>query len=70
MKVFGLIGKDIDYSFSRAYFSEKFKLQNLDYVYQNFDLKTIEEFPHIFKTKNMAGLNIYLIELFLIFDQI
>lgn len=58
MKVFGLIGKDIDYSFSRAYFSEKFKLQNLDCVYQNFDLKTIEEFPHIFKTKNMAGLNV------------
>jgi len=34
---FGLLGKDIDYSFSRAYFAEKFKKEALDHCsYQNF----------------------------------
>ena len=36
---FGLLGKGIDYSFSRAYFADKFKKEALDHCsYQNFDL--------------------------------
>ncbi len=58
MKLFGLIGKNIDYSFSRTYFSEKFKQQHLECVYQNFDLSSIEEFPYIFDGKNISGLNV------------
>jgi len=58
MKLFGLIGKNIDYSFSRTYFSEKFKQHHLECVYQNFDLNSIEEFPHIFDRKNICGLNV------------
>lgn len=42
---FGLIGRNIDYSFSRGYFTEKFKeLGLLNHSYENFDLQTIEEF--------------------------
>ena len=37
-KKFGLIGKNIDYSFSKKYFSEKFKKENLDCTYSNFDI--------------------------------
>lgn len=60
-KVFGLVGKDIEYSFSRGYFSEKFenlKLPNNSYV--NFDLQSIDEFPEIFEThKNtLSGMNV------------
>ena len=43
-KRFGLIGKNIDYSFSKQYFSRKFKKENLDsYEYTNCDIKKIEE---------------------------
>lgn len=36
--IFGLIGKRLDYSFSRAYFSEKFEsLGLLDHSYRNFE---------------------------------
>lgn len=57
---YGLIGKDISYSFSEKYFNEKFKKMGLNHHhYQNFDLKTIEEFPNIFKkTNEIKGLNV------------
>lgn len=56
---FGLIGKNIDYSFSHKYFSEKFKSEGFPHTYENFDLKTIDEFPQIIKsTKNLKGVNV------------
>ncbi|SIQ81609.1 shikimate dehydrogenase family protein [Maribacter ulvicola] len=57
---YGLIGKDISYSFSRGYFKKKFEVMALDYChYQNFDLQSISEFPTIFEnTENVMGLNI------------
>ena len=59
-KLFGLIGKNIDYSFSKKYFTEKFSqpLFN-DCEYQNFDIQTIDEFLEIIKNNpNLKGLNI------------
>lgn len=59
-KKFGLIGKDISYSFSKKYFTEKFS-QDLfnDCVYENFDIPTIEEFPNILKNNlDLKGLNV------------
>ncbi|WP_423998641.1 shikimate dehydrogenase family protein [Maribacter sp. IgM3_T14_3] len=57
---YGLIGKDISYSFSRGYFKKKFEDMGLDNCsYQNFDLQSISEFPTIFKkAENVQGLNI------------
>ncbi len=56
---FGLIGKDIEYSFSRNYFSSKFESLDLPYSYVNFDLKTIEEFPSLIKNNpELKGLNV------------
>ena len=56
---YGLIGKNIDYSFSREYFAEKFQLENLDHTYENFDLNDISEFENIFRNnKNIKGLNV------------
>ena len=57
-KTFGLIGKNIDYSFSRSYFTKKFKklkLSNCEYV--NFDLKSIEEFKTT-NLKDVYGFNV------------
>lgn len=59
-KKFGLIGKDISYSFSKKYFSEKFA-QDLyeDCSYENFDIPNIEDFPSILKNNsNLKGLNV------------
>lgn len=58
MKTFGLIGKNISYSFSRNYFSEKFQAENIPAMYVNFDLKQIDEFEKIKITKTLCGLNV------------
>ena len=57
--VFGLIGKDINYSFSRNYFLEKFnKNQLLDHAYKNFDIKSIDLVSTILNNRNINGLNV------------
>lgn len=58
MRTFGLIGKNIDYSFSRKYFSEKFSKENLKDQYVNFDIASIEEFPGILENNEISGLNV------------
>jgi len=57
---FGLIGKDISYSFSKQYFTDKFNTLKLKgYTYRNFDIQQIKEFQEkIIKTKNLKGLNV------------
>mgnify|MGYP000055961720 CR=1 FL=1 len=40
---FGLVGRNISYSFSRGYFADKFKKESLPHSYVNFDLQSIEE---------------------------
>ena len=57
---FGLVGKDISYSFSKGYFTEKFAALKLDnHSYGNYDLQEIDAFPNIFKNEtNIGGLNV------------
>ncbi|MUU78145.1 shikimate dehydrogenase family protein [Winogradskyella endarachnes] len=56
---FGLLGRDISYSFSRGYFAKKFENENLPHSYVNFDLQTIEELKTIIKnTHNLKGINV------------
>ncbi len=57
-KIYGLLGRNIGYSFSRNYFSEKFEKENLDCQYNNFDLKQIEELKQVTKNTNIQGLNV------------
>lgn len=58
--LFGLVGKNISYSFSRGYFSKKFKSDKLvDHAYVNFDMPTLEEFPKIWENNpNLKGVNV------------
>lgn len=60
MRKFGLIGRNISYSFSQNYFSIKFKDENiLDATYQNFDIQSINQFKkEILATDHLAGLNV------------
>src|SRR5690554_7189988 len=60
MKIFKLVGRDISYSFSMAYFSEKFRNSNIeDSVYKNFDIPNITHLPQLIsKNKGLRGLNV------------
>jgi len=57
---FGLLGKDIAYSFSKKYFTERFALGNLvDCSYENFDLDSIALFPELLaRHPDIKGLNV------------
>jgi shikimate dehydrogenase len=58
-KQFGLVGKNIDYSFSKKYFKEKFEKENLiNHSYQNFDIESVFEITQIIKNPNLCGLNV------------
>jgi len=55
---FGLIGKDISYSFSRQYFTNKFQELGLDsHHYVNFDLPVIDDFYKI-DLEEVSGFNV------------
>ena len=57
-KLFGLLGKDIDYSFSRDYFSKKFTAENLQHKYVNFDLENLSAFKSLLSRKDISGMNV------------
>ena len=59
MMKFGLIGRNISYSFSKKYFEQKFnQLSLLDYSYDLFDIQQVEEVEEIFNIDNLRGLNV------------
>jgi len=60
MRRFGLIGKNISYSFSRNYFKNKFEKEQIANVsYENFDIDNIALFPSIMQnTENIKGFSV------------
>ena len=61
MKTLGLIGKTLTHSFSKSYFEEKFKQENLAqaYRYLNFELEEISKFTQLVKDlQNPLGFNV------------
>jgi shikimate dehydrogenase len=58
-KRLGLLGRNISYSFSKKYFTEKFEKEKLtNYSYENFDIQEIKEFTTIKQQENLLGLNV------------
>lgn len=56
---FGLIGKNISYSFSKKYFEEKFNSLNLNHhTYDLFDIDKINQVEEILALDNLIGLNV------------
>lgn len=56
---YGLIGKNINYSFSKKYFNDKFLKENItNCSYENYDLQSIKDFKNIIKDDAIKGLNI------------
>ncbi len=55
---YGLVGRNISYSFSKTYFTQKFNTLHLhDCQYSNFDIQTIKEFSEVI-AEDVKGLNI------------
>lgn len=59
-KRFGLLGRNINYSFSKGYFTEKFTNENFEgCTYENFDIQEITIFPDIIKNNpDLKGMNV------------
>ena len=58
-KIYGLIGKNISYSFSKKYFTQKFKKIKLtNCEYNNFDISSLDEFDILKKDSLIRGLNV------------
>jgi len=60
MKVLGLIGYPLSHSFSQRYFSDKFRKEGIrDVVYENFEIKRIDDLPALLESyPNLCGLNV------------
>ncbi len=59
MPKYGLLGKNISYSFSKSYFSEKFEREGIQASYENFDIAEIGLFPKsILAEKEIKGINV------------
>ena len=59
-KRFGLLGRNINYSFSKGYFTDKFNNANFEgCTYETFDIQEIDAFAEIIKnTPDLKGLNV------------
>jgi shikimate dehydrogenase len=59
-KRFGLLGRNISYSFSKGYFTDKFSNENFaGCTYENFDIQEINFFLEIIKNNpDLKGLNV------------
>ncbi len=57
---FGLLGRNISYSFSRGYFTKKFSKLHLEHhSYENFDLEKINELKELVReNSDIKGLNV------------
>ncbi len=59
MDKYGLIGYPLGHSFSKNYFNEKFKNENIDAEYINFEIPTIESLPEVLALNpELKGLNV------------
>lgn len=60
MRQYGLLGKSLSHSFSKPYFEEKFKINDLkDHSYDNFEIDNIEKIVQLVKDNpDLLGFNV------------
>lgn len=59
MAKYGLIGRNISYSFSKDFFTRKFESENSPHSYVNFDIPQIEDFTKILQDNpDVKGFNV------------
>ena len=57
-KIFGLIGYPLGHSFSRKFFNNKFRNEDIDAEYRNFEIDDISLAGNIFLQSEICGLNV------------
>jgi shikimate dehydrogenase len=59
MKKYGLIGYPLTHSFSKRFFTEKFEKENVEAVYENYEIEDISWFPDVIRNNpKLIGLNV------------
>ncbi|MEI6946047.1 shikimate dehydrogenase [Paraflavisolibacter sp. H34] len=60
MRVYGLLGKTLKHSFSKAYFTQKFEAEGIPGCrYENFELASMDELPELIRSvPGLQGLNV------------
>ena len=59
MKNYGLIGKKLSHSLSKAFFNQKFKQLNLEnHNYENYELENLDNIREFIKKNKLSGLNV------------
>ena len=59
MEKYGLIGYPLGHSFSISYFNQMFQDEDIDAVYENFEIPTIDALPEVLDSNpNLRGLNV------------
>lgn len=58
MRKFGLIGKTLSHSFSKAFFSDKFEKEGISASYENVELSDISQVKVVLSEGGFSGLNV------------
>lgn len=59
MDKYGLIGYPLVHSFSISYFNEKFQNENIDAIYENYEISSIKQLTEVLDTNpELRGLNV------------
>ena len=58
MKTYGLIGFPLNHSFSKKYFTNKFRFENIDAKYINIEIESLDCFKELIIKNNLLGLNV------------
>jgi shikimate dehydrogenase len=59
MNLYGLIGNPLKHSFSKSFFNDKFRAENTDAEYVNFEIPAVKELKSIIKDNPaLVGLNV------------
>ena len=57
-KKYGLIGAKLAHSFSQNYFTEKFDKQNINAIYLNYELNSVEAIKDLINQGDLIGVNV------------
>ena len=61
MRIYGLVGKKLDHSFSKDFFSKKFKKEHIiNTKYVNIQLDNLLNIHKVIKDLNISGFNVTL----------
>lgn len=58
MAKYGLVGKKLDYSFSKHFFEQKFTAEQLPHTFENVEIPNIEAIQTVLESGNFSGLTV------------